>query len=1021
GDNCGSVQFNIVTSPPSFTYLWNFGDGNTLTTTSNTPPSHTYSSPGTYHVTCTATPWLSNHNATNNFGEDCTFIDEFDIVISDEYCHCGVDQIITNDITAAVTFTNQVLYFPNSINISNLSINGDIIFEKCELKMAPGVSITLGANTKLKLRGSHVYSCDEMWEGFILKDKATFTASPSTDVNPNNVKTTLIEDAKIALFWSGLGQDNTVNITNTSFNKNRIGLQFELYDYNSATMNFITLNNSLFTCRDIPFVENSLIWPNTISVKYSTVPLTTSQLQTKYINNTMYSESNNATLKAPFVNQKSKYHILLNAMGKTLNYESNTPTYNYFSIGNNVNNQFNLFDNMEYGIYADNSNFQLQNCIFQNTYKGAGIYTQSNFTTPSNSIKKLNAIKILPNNSNTNTKFYNCSNAIELKDNMFVDISNVDIRNASPKNGIKIQSSFYKSIAVTNSNLYNLNNGILFTGTVSTTPLVFNGQNIYQLRGQVTISNNWLRANYINENLANRELKNAILVNNILPGNLAIKTVNSIFVNSNHIFDAYRGIEAKNWYQKNLQILSNTIYLKQDPALNNPQQYGISNLNNLGLSSNINLIRFNEITGYSRTVNMNQSCIYNSMSNNQSIECNNVTNSFNGIKFEDNNLGTKFLRNTMGEHYYGMVISQLNGTIGVQGSSISASSNKWTGTLYDNVNSFKTATLLGASAQNSKMYIKSNPWMYNPNGSGYVDNYGTSNVDNYFHNSTSLISTLLYSTGNNTFCSLINQNETLLSDVAVLIEDMEKSIQNHNENINQNLESKAINEHKIYRLLHFFPELREQSQMLDEYYMEKIVENQGKSLIAESQILDGQNYDAQIELSNISDSNLVDSNLKNVLNWYLIHSQDSTLSVQDSLLLNDLANLCPFIYGAHVYQARSLCNKFFNNSEGFVDNCQMNRGNMKMSSNSNIIKNQMIEDDSEIFIYPNPNTGRFYLKIDEYSQIEIYTLLGQKIDYEIIKIYPGFFELNMKASKGQYFLKIQTKDNLEQIFKLDVN
>ncbi len=63
-DNCGGLYYTITVAPTTYSYVWDFGDNSpTVTTTSDTPPAHTYTTAGTYNVTCTATPVSENNNS----------------------------------------------------------------------------------------------------------------------------------------------------------------------------------------------------------------------------------------------------------------------------------------------------------------------------------------------------------------------------------------------------------------------------------------------------------------------------------------------------------------------------------------------------------------------------------------------------------------------------------------------------------------------------------------------------------------------------------------------------------------------------------------------------------------------------------------------------------------------------------------------------------------------------------------------------------------------------------------------
>lgn len=91
----GVVNFNNTTTGTSggVTYLWNFGDGNTSTSTS---PSHTYSSNGTYVVTL-----LANNNTTTTCVDSTTTV-----VYVNSYCNLSAAFTMTAGTNGNVYFNN---------------------------------------------------------------------------------------------------------------------------------------------------------------------------------------------------------------------------------------------------------------------------------------------------------------------------------------------------------------------------------------------------------------------------------------------------------------------------------------------------------------------------------------------------------------------------------------------------------------------------------------------------------------------------------------------------------------------------------------------------------------------------------------------------------------------------------------------------------------------------------------------------------------------------------------------------
>ncbi len=100
-----------------------------------------------------------------------------------------------------------------------------------------------------------------------------------------------------------------------------------------------------------------------------------------------------------------------------------------------------------------------------------------------------------------------------------------------------------------------------------------------------------------------------------------------------------------------------------------------------------------------------------------------------------------------------------------------------------------------------------------------------------------------------------------------------------------------------------------------------------------------------------------------------------------------------------VTQVHNIFDKFFAN-----DSCNSNMGY------------NIINDISKISVYPNPNNGIFTVQLSEdngQSSVEVYNLLGQKINIEMLKKFQNIYEINFSnQTSGIYILSINLANQI---------
>lgn len=917
---------------------------------------------------------------------------------------------------------NQVYCLTN-----NITISGNVTISQSEVKISPNVVITVPANSVLNIVGSHLYSCTDMWQGIVIEPKGSINILPYI-VGNTTQKTSLIEDAEIAVdVQTGNGlTTNILTSNNATFNKNHYGIRIQGYTPNLTLYPF-TVINSLFTCRDIPFTINNNTWPLTSIVKAATNPIT-SPLQTPYINNTTYSQSNaNAFLKNPLANQKSQTAIYLNKVGNTIN-PGTTPTYYEIAIGTTGANNYNMFDNHLVALYGLNTNVKVVNSVFQNaittgkagTVGGIGIQVLSQEINNN----RLQVVAANPAGIFFN-KFFNCSRSILSQDYFENIIKNNDFRstqvNPAPattlfqpgKYGITITSCRYRAVTVTSNKLYNIENPIAFSASVG----FFNvgsGNNNGQYSGQVNINSNTIRQHLAGNTVTSQYVNLGIAISNIVSiSNLVLIPGTTVNANNNTIVGAYRGIGSQNWLKKDVSTNNNNITLVVQIATGTPLQYGIGSANNIPASQNN--INGNIITGFNTTYNRLHG-IYTSLSSGQIVNCNSTTNTYNGLTFNGNNVPTQTAYNTMGNHHYGFVLDN-NGIIGQQGTPTAPCDNTYAGPFV-----FKTAVLntsSPSSAVSSPMYVRATG-VTNPNGSSLVQFPGNAFVDDYFNNGTAS-STLKYVGGNPPFigCSTNNGNGNNpinpISNQLIL----ENIVQDQLPLVTNPSQTEKINKHQVYRLLKSNPDLMTGSTVLQDFYTNSQPTLRETFVSIETDLSQGDITTGANKVAFIAPQDNIETIYKNFYEAYIKQSTDS-LNATDSLQLATIASGCPFTDGAVVYQARALYNVVYNSAVTFEDNCPTIAANSRLGNKQN--NTAVIDKDGfDALVYPNPSNGNIFVapigKDVENIVITVTDITGKILYNEQTTVTTSFVNFNLNVKAGTYFVTIVNTHTNEKIIK----
>jgi hypothetical protein len=951
------------------------------------------------------------------------------------------------------TITTNPLPFQTYCITSNTTISGNISFTASEFKIAPGVNIIVSPTSTLTISGCHLYACTDMWQGITVQNGGKLNIVPFTFFG--STRYPLIEDAYVAVSIPGTSLlAGVLNVNGATFNRNQVGIYIIGYTLNNPTYPF-SIQNSVFTCRDLPYTPNSLSWPSTIAVK-ATAANAGLPLASPYISNAAYSQTSSAAfLRFPLTGQKPQAGIRLRSVGLTISaaatpYPTATPTYREIVIGaagsgNNAN--YNVFDNLIIGIDAQNTNFTCYNNVFQNTITygpgggsgGIGINARAEQVNV-----RLQAIPIGINNSYIN-KFFDCSRSINSTNYFEHNITFCDVRstqvnpapvitlNPAGKYGFTLTTNRFRVMNVSSNKIYNIENGIVFNANYGPVTVGSFSSTNGQYSGQVLINKNLIRPHIVGNPITTQYVSNAIYVANVNPAgpmSVLASTLNAggttVDINNNDINLVYRGIYATTWQRKDMRVISNgynsvgnPVTLVPDPFPGPPVQFGISCTNNIAFSTYGIKIYSNHVQGYG-TTNNKLHAIYTSMNHNQYLNCNNTSNTYDGLVFDNPELPTATYLNTMSTQNFGFVLNN-NGVIGIQGSFSNPADNKWSGTWSSSnvVQPNKTATLNTSSASSSPMWVRGSSALYNPNNSGFTTSaFGT---DNYWYNGTNALpGTLWYgATPLQLGCPQLMQTNGHGGSpaAALVITPLEQIALDQIPFAQNTAATRFIAKSQLYRAILSDHTLLNNSQVLQNFMQQSQGTSRELFVVIEDAIAAGDANTAFGKASGIVPHNQIELNYQEYYFIYLRFLNDTIMDDKDSLSLRRIADGCPFTDGPVVYQARALFNAAFNTAINFEDQCDVKKDSR--------LAMEFEEEDKVVFdavIFPNPANDQLFITpftiVQGSIHISVRDLNGKLVTETDLPVAEGIANFNSSELKnGVYLVHISNLLNGEKTIK----
>ncbi len=966
----------------------------------------------------------------------------------------------------------------------------------------PNVTINVADHigAELKIISSHLHTCNGRWNGIVALRNSRVVIDGTED-NTNNIHTsTLIEDAEIAITQNGevkdpTGDDPILSINNTIFNRNNIGIKITDPFYYSTGIGFNTktatknlyncdIKNILFTSREIPFTQGQYDWHNfeTISgnksVLYPGIP---SSYAAPYIDDATYFDNKpKAFLKDPinlgiYTTQKPLAGIVLDNLSfvNVNNEKTSVKIGTETPVGDF--GQINIFDNLQYGIKANDANFIVTNCSFQKPVGvGIGIYADLNGDnfhyggTVAGNFKNINKAVISKNAGKPANAFFNMNNAISITGYDEVEVKGCEIRSnqdytSIAKNGeygISVGSNVFSKIVIEKNNIANIRNGISYGGAAE------GGQNYF---GILEINNN-----VINKELSVGDMPNGFVENAITASAyVEAKYSNSIPLNvkDNKIFNAYNGVWLSGWISKNFNVLNNEIHLETDASIApSGKHYGIkvdggytadlqyqyATDENGGLildpqgnpttipfgSTGTNLIQDNKIygAGITPTVGVKPNAgIWLSQQFNTNIGCNKVWASDNAYKFEGLCLLTKFMDNFIYEdNHYGYALYE-GAQIGKQGQEVNSTATSDDVCVSNNDFNDKNAWITAYTSTKQSMTYTNNsdplksPLVirtgaaynrFNPDGVSWADPSLTQFI--YGIGNGLVTTSTLYDGLECERCALHPEAKHIKHSLIELMEEIAAgttTIPN-----DQPFERLEVMQQQLYELVRARPEIAQNSSDIQQF----IYDNQWSSLdfiYYAGYYASKGNMDMVNSLLNywIPTNSEQDNNYHTYYEW-LVAMYNNPKWKPDIELVREMANKCPIKDGTVIYAARNLYNALTRKINKFDNACEGNntgaRGikkqvemiRLKQPKAKTVVdyKNQTVS------IYPNPAKSIVNITTvkDGIKQIEFVSVLGKTVKIVSVSNLKNTQVNTSDIQKGIFLIKITTSKNEVIIQKL---
>jgi hypothetical protein len=906
--------------------------------------------------------------------------------------------IITNPSPGVYDYNNPngTLYINGAFLVPN-AITFNIINSDVQFGSGASIVVLGTTNTRLNVTGSHLHAgCNDMWDGMRV-----------TGGGEIHVTGSLIEDAEKAVY-SALGA--YITVTDAVFNKNYIGVEYDTYSGDHPGV----ITNTVFTCRQLPVGANVAL-------------LKGAQTFTNFIQEYPVANYTGTALLNPRSGQRSYAGVYVRNNGSAVVSPSTADVTSFTAarIGTSTGySDLNVFDNLDYGVYAYYSNVIVENNAFQyitspqiinpnTTNTGAGVYGLT-FSEPGDVwVMRVGGTA----GGQTNT-FWNCGRGVDLNGYYVTEVSSNLFHSAqvlSPASltpgygayGIFLKSGNSRRTDVQYNEVVNVRNGIaLFADAIPAS----SGQ-YYKFIGLGTISNNRIAEQpSFGAPVTGAYVQVGMVIQNVIPSCsncLTEITTDRLYVENNVFEQVFNGIRLLNW-NKYPRVADNQIglkYLAPSPAQQNPQQ-GIRVINTLTA-----VVYRNTIIGDAQCLTKtNVRGIYASRSASGIWRCNYVQNVGQCLVFEGNCGAATVFNNQMLDAQDGLVLLN-NGIIGAQGSLPSSTSmgavcdNYWFGP-FSHADTYTDQTF--APDTHSPLYIR------NTAAPGYIPQVNATTglipFDSYIAPGAMIFTNVLSPEWNcNEPAPIAEQGG--MGDKGQQVKLMEQIVQDELELSGFVSAGQWMDKKDTYGKLMADSSLMDTSAVLQNFYADAPEQSYGKVAEVNDLAATSNLNVVQTVGSTLPENTDAEFNHKQVLLLFTKQMEGQTLDSSEVALLEQIARTCPLYGGTAVYQAQALLCLVKDEVILFEEDCFVPVNNNRKPRTP---KNPS-STTTKAAVYPNPATTQLtvYLASGENTHVfvELRDLSGRVVSSQQINIINGMGAIDLQPfAQGCYTINILHED-----------
>ena len=213
-----------------------------------------------------------------------------------------------------------------------------------------------------------------------------------------------------------------------------------------------------------------------------------------------------------------------------------------------------------------------------------------------------------------------------------------------------------------------------------------------------------------------------------------------------------------------------------------------------------------------------------------------------------------------------------------------------------------------------------------------------------------------------------------------------------------------IREMELYKELDEKVELRDSSEILEEFYDERTDENIGLLLEMDKALAEKELASAESYRDQIVDENLLELAVKTVLTS-ILNYEKGTFTGNDLDELYYYANTCSYLYGKATTMARTAYNCIKRESLVFEENCPSN-----LQKNMQIIHTSPSLENLKLVLFPNPTNNLLFVKCNKPDVLSgrcvIRALDGREIYTGAFNFAEGVSLSTLSLANGIYLIEI---------------